>query len=439
MRSWFVRARESFWLLPTLFGIAAICLAWGLTELDRLLQADGTVALPFEAGLSATGGRAILTVIGGTMLGVAATSFSITISVLATTSSTYGPRLVRNFMADRGNQLVLAVLTSTFLYTLVVLGAVRTEQDSTSAFVPLVAVGFAVILAVGDVAVLVYFIHHIAGSVQVTTLQARVSDELRAVIDLVYPESPSAPPAVVTGLQRTNVVRARSTGYVQFVDIDRLVSCARNGDGVLRVTATPGTYVLDGDPIAEWFLLPTAPAASAASDPDHDAHADAVERAFSIDSPRTPHQDLVLAARNLTEIGVRGLASGTNDPYTAQSVIDALTAALVTLCTRPVSMNRIADADGDLRVLCAWPTPDEVMQEVLATLRIYAVPHPLVVSAIVQAMSRLEKVAAGRCRIILRVQSDALRDAFVRTEPAQADAAPILSALDGVRADLASL
>lgn len=436
MRSWFVRARESFWLLPTLFGIAAIGLAWGLTELDRVLQDNGTVALPFEAGLSATGGRAILTVIGGTMLGVAATSFSITISVLATTSSTYGPRLVRNFMADRGNQVVLAVLTSTFLYTLVVLGAVRTEQDSTSAFVPLVAVGFAVILAVGDVAVLVYFIHHIAGSVQVTTLQGRVFDELRTVIDLVYPESASPPPAVVAGLRRTDVVRARSTGYVQYVDIDRLVSCARNGDGVLRVVATPGTYVLDGDPIAEWFLLPSAPSGSAASDPDHDA--DAVARAFSIDSPRTPHQDLVLAARNLTEIGVRGLASGTNDPYTAVSVIDALTSALVMLCTRPVSMNRIADADGDLRVLCAWPTPDEVMEEVLATLRIYAVQHPLVVDAIVQAMSRLEKVAAGRCRSVLRVQSDALREAFRRTEPAEADAAPILSALDAVRAHLAS-
>ena len=88
------------------------------------------------------------------MLGVAATSFSITISVLATTSSTYGPRLVRNFMADRGNQLVLAVLTSSFVYCLVVLRAVRSEADGVVDFVPTVAVHVAVLIALLDVAVL---------------------------------------------------------------------------------------------------------------------------------------------------------------------------------------------------------------------------------------------------------------------------------------------
>lgn len=193
MRTWLLHARESFWFLPAIYGIGAVVLALGLTEGDRLLVSHGIVSLPLIADLSATGGRAILTVIGGTMLGVAATSFSITISVLATTSSAYGPRLVRNFMADRGNQLVLAVLTSTFLYTLVVLRAVRTEQDSTPAFVPVIAVSFAVILAICDVAVLVFFIHHIASSVQVTTLQSRVLAELRAVIDLLYPENPTHP------------------------------------------------------------------------------------------------------------------------------------------------------------------------------------------------------------------------------------------------------
>ena len=143
MRTWLQHARESFWFLPTVFGVGAIVLAVGLVECDRLLIGAGITDLPLLANLSATGGRAILAAIGGTMLGVAATSFSITISVLATTSSAYGPRLVRNFMADRGNQLVLAVLTSTFLYALIVLRSVRTEADSSYAFVPVVAVGFA--------------------------------------------------------------------------------------------------------------------------------------------------------------------------------------------------------------------------------------------------------------------------------------------------------
>ncbi|MCT7061932.1 DUF2254 domain-containing protein, partial [Salmonella enterica] len=77
------------------------------------------VAWVYAVGID--GSRAMLSAIGGSMLGVAATAFSITISVIATASSTYGPRLVRNFMADRGNQTVLGVLVATFVYALLVL------------------------------------------------------------------------------------------------------------------------------------------------------------------------------------------------------------------------------------------------------------------------------------------------------------------------------
>ena len=121
MRSRLLRARESFWFLPAVCGAVAVLLALVLVGADRYLVSVGGDSIPLLEDLSPTGARGILTTIGGTMLGVAATSFSITISVLATTSSAYGPRLVRNFMADRGNQVVLAVLTSTFLYALIVL------------------------------------------------------------------------------------------------------------------------------------------------------------------------------------------------------------------------------------------------------------------------------------------------------------------------------
>lgn len=442
MRTWFLHARESFWFLPMLFGLGAILLALGLTEVDRVLLDHGEVSIPLVADLSATGGRAILVVIGGTMLGVAATSFSITISVLATSSSTYGPRLVRNFMADRGNQLVLAVLTSTFLYTLVVLRAVRTEQDSTSAFVPMIAVTFAVIVAICDVAVLVYFIHHIASSVQVTTLLGRVLAELLAVIDLLYPEHPK--PASTRVRVADLVIQATFTaprsGYVQYVDIDDLVALAQSNDTVLRVIATPGTYVLEGQPIAHSLgeMPPQTEDASGGRPDDEKAasRSKAVAAAISIDAPRTPHQDLRFAAQDLVEIGVRGLASGANDPYTAVAAIDALSSAVVTLCTRPTPDGRFPGADGELRVLCEWPSAAEVIGEALLAVRTYGMRHPLVVRAATTFIARIEAVANGDDRCALAEQADAFRIAYLVTNPARIDAEPTLTALDGVRARL---
>ncbi|MEP7764916.1 DUF2254 domain-containing protein [Sanguibacter sp. 25GB23B1] len=443
MRSRLLHARESFWFIPALSGAGAVLLALALIEVDRTLQAEGVRSIPLVADLSATGGRAILAAIGGTMLGVAATSFSITISVLATTSSTYGPRLVRNFMADRGNQVVLAVHTSAFLYSLVVLRAVRTEEDSSTTFVPSLAVSVAVLFATGGVAVLVYFIHHIASSVQVTTLQGRVLSELLSVIDLLYPEEPRrrGEPRGAAGLTPTGeTFRAASSGYVQHVDVKRLCRAATSEDVVLRVLATPGTYVLTGQTIAETLAPadggpgePSAPRRTSSSD----ELARSVPSAFTVAAPRTPHQDLRFAAQGLVEIGVRGLASGANDPYTCVSAVDALSGALTTLCTRPEASDEVTDDEDRVRVLCAWPTRAEVLADVFLALRTYAMDHPLVVRAGVRLIDRLESVTSGDTRHTLRLETDAFHEAYLATQPPAFDAGPALAALSSVRLRLA--
>lgn len=191
MRQRWLRLRETFWFVPAVLGVVALLVAQALVRLDRALLDRGVVigdSLLYHVG--ASGSRDILGAIGGSMLGVAATSFSITISVLATTSSTYGPRLVRNFMADRGNQVVLGIFGATFLYSLMVLRSIRSLDADGDTFVPDIAVNVAVLLAVVDVGVLVYFIHHIAQSVQVGTLSARVRQELRDAVDVLHPDEP---------------------------------------------------------------------------------------------------------------------------------------------------------------------------------------------------------------------------------------------------------
>ena len=89
MHAFLVRVRESFWFLPALLGLVAVVAAQLLVTLDRDVLAGQVPAVPFLDALSAGGGRSILTTIGTAMLTVAGTSFSITISVLATTIVKY--------------------------------------------------------------------------------------------------------------------------------------------------------------------------------------------------------------------------------------------------------------------------------------------------------------------------------------------------------------
>jgi uncharacterized membrane protein len=188
------RVRERFWFIPAVLCLGATLLAEALILLDEhpgLLPLPGWVdGVLYRVGES--GSRAILTAIAGSSLAVAGTTFSITVAVLALTSSSYGPRLIRNFMADRANQFVLGVYVATFLYSLLVLRSVRAVGDpgdpEARVFVPHLAVNGAVLLAVLNVGVLIYFIHHISDSIQISTITRRIRSDLHATIERRYPE-----------------------------------------------------------------------------------------------------------------------------------------------------------------------------------------------------------------------------------------------------------
>lgn len=303
MHALLVRIRESFWFLPAVLGVVAIVAAQLLVTLDREVLDGRVPAVPFLDALSAGGGRSILTTIGTAMLTVAGTSFSITISVLATTSSTYGPRLVRNFTADRANQLVLAAFTSTFLYAMVVLRTVHTDVDDGDPFVPVVAIHVAVLLAVLDVGVLVFFIHHIASSTQITSLQRQVQTDLRAAVDEAYRDGDDdrrtiAP--VVVPEDGWSAVRAAADGYVQSVEWRALTAWAGRNDRLVDVVATPGRYVIQGDVVvrvrADGGSRPTVDAATART----------LRAAVVLGTARTPVQDVEFALQQLVEIASAG-------------------------------------------------------------------------------------------------------------------------------------
>ncbi len=114
------------------------------------------------------GARAVLATIAGSIITVAATTFSITIAVLSMASGQFGPRLLRNFMRDRGSQAVLGAFVATFLYCLLVLRTVRGTNEDT--YVPHLSVTIGTILSVLCLGALIYFIHHTAESIQVTTV-----------------------------------------------------------------------------------------------------------------------------------------------------------------------------------------------------------------------------------------------------------------------------
>ena len=138
----------------------AVALSFVLVQVDVWLGVGVVQKFGLLYTFGPEGARAILSVIASSMITVASVIFSITMLTLQLASSQFGPRVLRNFMRDRSNQIVLGTFIATFLYCLLVLRTVRGTDNSS--FVPHLSVAFGALLAIASVAVLIYFIHHIA-------------------------------------------------------------------------------------------------------------------------------------------------------------------------------------------------------------------------------------------------------------------------------------
>ena len=178
--------RSSFWFVPATMAACAVALALASVSLDEAVTYEWIKAQGWAYTGGAEGASLVLSTIAGSMITITGVVFSMTLVALSLASSQLGPRLLRNFMRDRMNQVVLGTFVATFVYCLVVLRTIRRADEVL--FVPHISVTFGVLLALVGLGVLIYFIHHVSVSIQADEVVARVGKELMAEIDRLFPE-----------------------------------------------------------------------------------------------------------------------------------------------------------------------------------------------------------------------------------------------------------
>ncbi|RIK93831.1 MAG: DUF2254 domain-containing protein [Proteobacteria bacterium] len=393
--------RTSFWFVPAAMVLGALVLFVATRHLDASIGHEAERALGWTYAGGAEGARGLLSTIATAVISVAGVSFSITIAALTLASSQLGPRLLRTFLRDRGNQIVLGTLVATFVYSLLVLRTIRGEDAGD--VVPQISITVSVLLAAASVGVWIYFLHHVATEIQAEQVIAAVAGELDESIDTLFPEqlgreperaAPREPPGDAAP------VRACSTGYLQAVDEPALLGLLAERDAVLRFDVRPGRFVVEGAAIGA-----VHPAACAGEELDA-----AVGKALCIGLQRTPVQDAEHAIDQLVEIALRALSPGINDPFTAIACIDRLGAAIHRLGQRAMPAAERLDEDGKLRVVADAVTFDELVARAFDALRDAARPHAMVAIRLLDALEpALVYAEPGRRAALLRQAAMVLR------------------------------
>jgi len=348
------RLNANYWFYPALFAIGASVLAILMVYLDRSGFAEGLNEVEWIMPARPSGASDLLTVIAGSMIGVASTVFSITIAAVAYASGNYGPRLLTNFMEDRGNQFSLATFIGTFVYAVIVLRSVRGEEEATESvqnaaatdlpgFVPQLSLLVAFGLMGLSIAVLVYFLNHIPASIRINTVLEGIGKRLLADIRSDFPERDHGEEDGPS--PEGSRVGAGVTGYIQLIDFEELAKAAHKYGCLIALEVRTGDFVHPGKPLARLCR----------GEMDKDL-CDRVRRAFTVGASRTPEQDPHFLIDELVEIALRALSPGINDPFTAITSLHWLGAATAELGRRDL---RQRVTEEDLKARSVLPLPDD--------------------------------------------------------------------------------
>ncbi len=312
--------RASYWFLPLVLLVASQVLVFAAGWLDRAYPNAGPVFLPAVFhDTQAEGARALLSLMASSVIGVTGVMFSLTMVAVSFASGNFGPRLVTNFMRDRGNQWSLGLLIATFAFCLQALRIVKGPDEPV--FVPHLVLAIAMLLTFVSVVVMIYFIHHVPETINVSNITAGLSRRLEAAIAREVRATPGPQPAEEPIGECLVRLCLGQSGYIRTLDADRVEALREQHGWHVRLRAQPGDFVSRNDAVLDIH------AGSADTPPDSRA-CDALRACFAVGDSRTEDQNPLFLADQLVEIAVRALSPGINDPFTARDCLNRMYAAL---------------------------------------------------------------------------------------------------------------
>lgn len=344
-----LRLRTSFWYLPSFYGAMAFLLAIATLFLDNYILsiqgAGNQIPAIFlsDIGLSQT----ILSSIASSLLTMTTITFSTILVVLTTYLSEFSPRALQNFITDHSTQRVLGIFTAGFIYCIILLLFLKETTEEQLFLVP----SFAVAIAILCLIVFVFFIQHVTTWIQVSNLLHNITVETMDCMEELFEESDAsihdAPwddwESQEISTKEPVTIMSKQPGYVQYIDVNALVKEAYESDCIVKVERQQGDYINEHTPLLSVWGS------------GHHIDKDSFRSLISVSLARAPLEDVEFGIRKVTEIGVRALSSGINDPSTAVHCIEQLGTLLSKLASMQGPQPYFNDKNRNLRVIVRTP------------------------------------------------------------------------------------
>lgn len=386
--------RDSLWFIPSLSVAAAVALAVVVVQIPTP-SADGKLPWIWMVGGGPEGARGVLSAIAGGLITVTGVVFSVTTVSLQLASTQFTPRVLRSFVADRVNQVVLGIFIGTFTYSLLVLRAIHSSANGEEAFVPHVGVTLAVVLLLVSIGALIVFIDHSAQTMQAANILDHETRQTIRRIDQLFPaprgdltqragqgttesdvedDEEDADPEASEG--EPGIVTSARSGYLQAVHVERLSKHTPGRELIVRMELRVGAFVMRGGPLAAVWP----------ADAVDDELRAALHDAFVLGPDRIPQQDVEYGIVELSDIALRALPPGINDPTTAMRCLDRLGEVLSVLGTRRLPGTVRVGEDESVRFILRATTFERAAGLAFDQIRHHGASMPAIAKKLIEVL-----------------------------------------------------
>ncbi len=359
-------------MVPALLVLIGSALAWAAISIDAAGASEPWSSLLVEASVESS--RAVLTTVAGATASVAGIVFALTAVAVQLASSTYSPRVIQGYLRAGFQQAVIGVVAATFAFALLCLASI----DDGGTAQPRVTVTLGVGLGVVSFLLIIAMIDHVVRSLRADSIIRRLTDETLAAIRRHHPDRvPGAHDDLELPESDAMEVRSDQSGWLRSIDRDGLLDRLPPGS-MVRLDVPVGALLREDGPVATvWSDHLSAPEAETI-----------VRDSLAIGHSRTLDQDPIFGFRLLSDVALRALSPGVNDPTTAVTVVRHLGALLIEVFTRDLPP-RVHRDDSRRIYEPLRPTEADFLRVAVREIRLAATSQPEVLEALAGLFSEV--------------------------------------------------
>ncbi|WP_181350672.1 DUF2254 domain-containing protein [Thalassobacillus sp. CUG 92003] len=372
----------TLWFIPLIYILASSLLVVLTLYLDLQLNISAYVPEFFQAEGQAT--RTLVSTLIGGILTLSAFTLNSLLVVLTMLSGQFSPRMLFDFISNRGTQHILGIFHGSFIYVLFVFLFITNQGDEMYVAVPFTTVSLAFITIV----VFIFFINHASSWMQVHNFtysmknisKAAVQDTMRDYLEKHGTEKPGNLMEAYQG--KTEVVTSPEPGYLQMINFKDMINEARKDDVIIRLYAKIGDFTLKHNRLfAVW-----GPGKETA---DLDKYNHMIEIGYK----ETEVQEVKMGITKLSEVAVKAI--GNSDPKTAVSAIHQMADLVVSIEGDMTFTSYLQDEDRQTRVIMSAEDFEYFMYVGFGYIRHYAGHNYVIITEIIVALGKMAQTISS--------------------------------------------